>query len=413
VPYVAHLEQLAAQRPTTQHVDFAPHLDGEAGRRLRDAVAIDDLRTIGAFFTGEVLAKRLVELVPRDRRRYVDAACGCGDLLLAASARLDVEPSLERTLAAWNRRLIGRDLIPEFVRATRARIVLAARARGAQSNGGRANPGRLLTNIAVGDGRLLRAEANDAVLLNPPYGRVAAPTDCAWTSGMTTEAALFTDHVLERSAPGAHLAAILPEVLRAGTRYDRFRAEVDRRLTVRSVVPVGVFDALTDVDVFMLTGDVRAAPAEDATTTWVPRTQGPRLDDICTVSVGALVAYREPMLGEMRAYLHARNRGAASEIVPVEERPFRGRVAKPPFVVIGRTNAPARGGGPRLRATIVRGKRPVAVENHLLVLDPYDKTVRGCRVLVEIVEARRATEFLDARLRCRHLTVRAVGEIPR
>ncbi|HZV74956.1 MAG TPA: hypothetical protein VFF79_14670, partial [Conexibacter sp.] len=139
----------------------------------------------------------------------------------------------------------------------------------------------------------------------------------------------------------------------------------------------------------------------------------PRLADVCDVSVGSLVAYREPLLGKRRAYLDARNRGSERYVIPIEERPFRGRVVRPPFVVIGRTNAPARGFGPRLRATIVRGDRPVAVENHLLVLDPHDKTLRGCRAIVRTVEAQRATTFLDARLRCRHLTVGAVEEIPR
>ena len=92
VPYVEHLERLAG-RPAklVNAAELNAHLDGEASRQLRDVVTIKDLRKLGAFFTGELLAKRLVDLVPQDRRRFIDAACGCGDLLLAASTRLKVE----------------------------------------------------------------------------------------------------------------------------------------------------------------------------------------------------------------------------------------------------------------------------------------------------------------------------------
>jgi hypothetical protein len=88
-------------------------------------------------------------------------------------------------------------------------------------------------------------------------------------------------------------------------------------------------------------------------------------------------------------------------------------VITPPFVVVGRTNRPRVGPGSRLYGTIVRGHRDVAIENHLLVLEPHDRTLRGCRAVVEVVESSRATKFLDERLRCRHLTVGAVREIPR
>jgi hypothetical protein len=412
VPYVEQLESLAARpRVLLDATELSVHLDGEAGRRLRGVVAIEELRELGAFFTGELLAKQLVDLVPHDRRRYVDPACGCGDLLLAASKRLPAYPSLKATLVRWNRHLLGQDLVPAFVRATRARLVLAALSRGAVPTAGLDRPAELLTNIAVADGLTVRLLPGDAVLLNPPYGRVPAPNGCEWTSGMTTEAALFLDRILDACSPGAHVAAILPEVLRAGSRYERFRSLVTRRLAVGTIQPAGVFDALTDVDVFLLTGDTRRAGTVSAR--WTPRIHGPNLGDLCEVSVGALVDYRDPGLGSWHAYLDARGRGGMPETVPRQRRRFRGTVVMPPFVVIARTNRPNLGAGPRIRATIVRGKRPVAVENHLLVLKPHEHTVRGCRALVRIVESARASEFLDERLRCRHLTVGAVEEIPR
>ena len=413
VPYVEHLERLAGL-PATQ-VDVAElnaHLDGEASRQLRDVVTIKDLRKLGAFFTGELLAKRLVDLVPQDRRRFVDPACGCGDLLLAASTRLKVDSSLEATLTRWNRHLLGCDLVPAFVRAARARLVLAALSRGAVSVTDLEQPAELLTNITVADGLALRPLSGDAVLLNPPYGRIAAPKDCQWASGGTTEAAVFLDSILNACSPGAYLAAVLPEVLRAGSRYARLRSEVESRLAIRTIQPAGVFDPLTDVDVFLLSGDAREDAGADAAG-WVPRICGAKLADLCEVSVGALVDYRDPGLGPWHAYLDARSRRGMREVVPELRRRFRGTAVDPPFVVIGRTNRPNQGAGPRVRATIIRGVRPVAVENHLLVLKPHDYTVRGCRALVRIIESDHTSTFLDERLRCRHLTVGAVREIPR
>jgi hypothetical protein len=132
MPYVEHLESLAAgPHVPVDRAELNAHLDREAGRRLRGTIRVEELRELGAFFTGESLADRLMSLVPQDRRRYVDWACGCGDLLLAASKRLPVETSLEATLTRWNRQLFGIDVVPAFVRATRARLVLAAMSRGA------------------------------------------------------------------------------------------------------------------------------------------------------------------------------------------------------------------------------------------------------------------------------------------
>jgi hypothetical protein len=413
VPYVERLESLGA-RPGVlfDATELSAHLDGEAGRRLRDVLTIEELRELGAFFTGELLAKRLVDLVPHDRQRYVDPACGCGDLLLAASTRLQVDRSLEKTLVRWNRQLLGRDLVPAFVRATRARLVLAALSRGAVLAADLHRPADLLTNVTCADGLTVRPRSGDAVLLNPPYGHVPAPAGCEWTSGRTTEAALFLDRILDACSPGTYVAAILPEVLRAGSRYGRFRSVVERRLAVRTIQPAGVFDALTDVDVFLLGGDAGKGRMIDSAR-WTPRVHGPCLGDLCEVSVGALVDYRDPGLGSWHAYLDARGRGRMREVEPRPRRRFDGTVVEPPFVVIGRTNRPTQGAGPRVRASIVRGERAVAVENHLLVLKPRDHTVRGCRALVRIVESERASEFLDERLRCRHLTVGAVEEIPR
>ncbi len=412
-PYLAELDGLIAAPPRDTE-QLAAHLDGEAGRRLRTVVPLEELRRLGAFFTGETLARRVIDLVPVRRARYLDAACGCGDLLLGASRRLPVGGSLEDTLADWNRQLAGRDLIPEFVHAARVRLALAALVRGARPRGDLERPTDLLTNIAVGDGLALAPQRGDAVLLNPPYGLVLAPADCRWSSGATTAAAVFLDRMLDRCGPGVDIAAVLPEVLRGGSRYAPFRTAVDARLSIRAIESAGLFDALTDVHVFLLAGRIRGRQLDPARAAeWVPAATGDRLQDVCSVSVGSVVANRDAHRGPSRVYLDARRRGNAREVRPVARRCFDKRVVEPPFVVVARTSRPEERERAGLRATIVRADEPVAVENHLLVLVPHDHTVRGCQQVVRVVESKEAAEFLNERLRCRHLTVQALRDIPR
>lgn len=407
--YVDHLESMSTA--PARNDDLLPHLDGEVSRRLRNTVKLADLREISAFFTGEALAARLLSHVPFSTNRYADPACGCGDLLLAASARLPIRPSLEQTLRAWNERLVGRDALDDFVRAARARLALAAMSRGAIPDRKRAgNLADLLTNIGHGDGRELDFAADTAILLNPPYGRVGAPTGCNWTSGLTTEAALFLDGAIDRAAAGAHIAAVLPEVIRAGSRYGRFRQTLTDRLAIDAIEPAGIFDALTDVDVFLLSAK---AGGPTVGVDWPGATIATAtLGDTCDVRVGAVVANRDPHAGPWRDYLDAWSLGTESTIGAMRRRQFRGTVFTPPFVVVGRTNRPARDQRPRLRATIVVGDRPVALENHLLAFLPHTTTLGACRKIAAVLEAPATTAYLDERLRCRHLTVQAMRAIP-
>ena len=412
-PYVCELEELARTRRPEEGVDFSCHLDGEAGRRLRNVVSIDELRRVGAFFTGEVHAAELLRFIPDPVNCFTDPACGCGDLLLSASARLQVMPSLEATLRSWNQHLSGRDLVPEFVRAARARLVLAAISRGAYPTEGHTEPAALLDSIAVGDGLELPLRAGTAVLLNPPYGLVAAPVDCAWTAGQTTAAAVFLDALLEACPAGVYIAAVLPEVLRAGSRYSRFRTAVEKRLLISDAKPAGIFDALTDVDVFLLAGKTQDASAKKRPFRWLPPVPPKRLEEVGEVRVGAVVANRDPHLGPWHLYIDARDVGGASVFRPQRHRRFKGTVVEPPFVAVGRTNRFNGGDGPRIRGTIVIADRPVAVENHLITVVPNIHTEVRCREIVKIIESQDASEFLDERLRCRHLTVCALREVPR
>lgn len=406
--YVDLLEDLAAT-PRSPSEQLRIHLDGEPNRQLRGAIDVDYRRTLGAFFTGESLARRLLASVPKDVTGYVDPACGAGDLLLAASCRLEVATTLKETLVRWNAQLAGYDVQPEFVRATRARIALAAIARGALHTE-EIDLSKVLSSVVVGDALEFSPSAGQAVLLNPPFGRVVAPKDCGWTSGLTTAAALFTDRLLEVTPAGNYFAAILPDVLRSGSRYGAFRDVTARRLDIRRIQPIGLFDQATDVDVFVLAG--RLGAATSTSSRWTTPVRGRTLADLCEVRVGPVVANRDPKKGPWRRFVAAKDASAAHQLWPQKNRRFKGTVFMPPFVVVGRTNRPTSASQQRLRATIVRGKLPVAVENHMLVLVPHEPTLARCRELVRVLHSTRTTRYLNSRLRCRHMTVLALRDVP-
>jgi hypothetical protein len=90
-------------------------------------------------------------------------------------------------------------------------------------------------------------------------------------------------------------------------------------------------------------------------------------------------------------------------------RRFKGRINRPPFVLIRRTSAPD--DKDRVVTTIVGGARPVAVENHLLVLRPLHGGLEDCRRLARWLQGDQVRRAIDKMIRCRHLTVRVIGEL--
>lgn len=412
-PYVAELEQLAyraLRTATPADTALVPHLDGQAGRVLRRTVELELLRQQGAFFTGELLSKHATALVP-SAQRYFDGTCGCGDLLLAAAHRLPVERTVAATLRAWNRRLGGLDCHEPFVRAARARLALHAASRGAQPSRSSAGLEDLLPAIRVGDvfAQQRRLRSGSALLLNPPYGLTRCPDGVGWSSGSVSAAAVFTIQALRLLPSDGKLVAILPDVLRSGARYTRWRAEVARHAAVSHVEVFGQFDALTDVDVFLLV--LSGRDVTGTTAGWQAAPQTTRtVSTYFAVSVGAVVDFRSPRRGALRPYLLARGLPVAGTATPQKRREFDGTVVQPPFVVVARTGRP--GDWPRARASMVLGEDAVAVENHLVVLRPLDGSRRACEQLLGVLNSEATSEWLDRRIRCRHLTVDALQNVP-
>lgn len=371
-------------------------------------------RQAGAFFTSAALADTLVEPFKEELRagaRVVDPTCGAGDLLLAAARCFKVRRDPERRIEDWEKRIFGRDLFEEFVLSARLRMF-----RAAQPNVEVPDLQGLFPGIKRGNSLEDVDAYNNAthILLNPPYTLVRAPSDCEWRTGRVSAAALFTEIVLKSAEPTTRIGAVLPDVLRSGSGYAKWRAMLGRIIDIKRVQVVGRFARWADVDVFVLHGVVRSQLGQrDAKTSWPsPKPSDDTLDMHAAINVGSVVDYRSPRRGPWCAYLTVDNaapwRTVSTEHLP--HRRFAGRVIKPPFVVVRRTSRA--GDSHRMVGTIVTGSRNVAVENHLIVIRPNVAAAANCEALLRRLKDSRTTEWLDERIRLRHLTVEAVSEMP-
>lgn len=389
-----------------------------AGKELRDRVSQRRRRLAGSFFTGRKLASQLVSLTrirQTTRTRYFDPTCGAGDLLLCVAGRLPLKKTFKATLRAWGKQLAGVDLYSSFIKACHLRLALLAIERGSKPKFLTARAlARLFPDIHVGNAfrcaDLYRKA--DIVLLNPPYTPRRAPQRLEWGTGRITDAALFFDIALRECNAGAKLLAILPDVLRSGSRYSAWRRHVGRLAKVTKIVPSDVFDDRTDIHVFLLRVETRKSLAKNADEEWGTQSSNSTVGTSFNVAVGPVVPFRhDETVGSSRPYLHPRN------IVPwesvkkfSERRRFAGTSFKPPFVVVKRTSRPE--DSYRAVATIIQGDELVAVENHLLVCIPKSGTLKECRRLVKALKTKRVKNWLDNRIRCRHLTVGAISECP-
>ncbi|MFH9353519.1 hypothetical protein [Kitasatospora sp. NPDC017646] len=409
--------------------DVHAALNGQAAEQLRALVPLQVRREEGAFFSGGEVRSKFSDLIGNDGRNdqslgYWDPTCGAGDLLLAAASQLPKGPSLEQTLRQWGSLLRGEDLQSPFVEVARLRLFLAAAARhgeqGVRSDV-RVEAGlRAFRRVRVADGLAsLRSTSGyqGHLLLNPPYGSVPASDGCDWATGAVSQAAVFTLAGAQALGLGQRLSAILPDVLRSGARYEAWRARLEAVLNVKHVDLYGQFDAHTDIDVFLLDGSRRrrvSAPTSCGLW-WPDPIAKASLEDAFEIRVGTVVDNRDPHDGPEVAFLTAR------DLADVEAgrslartRQFAGRLVAPPFVAIRRTSRPGPGAGGAARAAgvIVTGRTPVAVDNHLITAKPTVGGVKECRRLLKVLSSAEVSEWLDQRIRCRHLTVGVVRALP-
>ncbi|MET7417536.1 hypothetical protein [Dactylosporangium sp. NPDC005555] len=400
--------------------DIKAHLDGLAYQRLRQTVPLKARRTSSTFFTSSTLRARLAARYKRliaSGTGVLDPACGAGDLLLAA---LEVLPKTWPPLKTANfvaEHFYGRELIPILAELSADRLRLALQLM----TGPQLFPSNSqLPNIQPGDGLSLEAGYSEArlVLLNPPYARIVSPKQ-SWGEGLVSQAAPFTLDVLKFCRPGTRVAAILPDVLRSGSRYGKWRSEVDGLADLLDVDIVGLFDTWTDVDVFIAHLKVKDRPTthRKLKTLWQAdsgnKGTASTLGSIASISVGDVVPHRHKEEGPALNYLCVRSAAVGQTITSTPTRRFTGRTHQAPFVLIRRTSAPTRRPGPRLSTSVVAASLgTVAIENHLIIVKPLHGDEKECEFLAQQLRQESVTKWLDDRLRTRHLTTTMLLQLP-
>ena len=423
-PYIKELADLLeackAGKVGEKRAEIAAALDGQPGRELRKLYSSDALRDTGTYFTGSNLANQLVSSrlknVPRGCR-IVDPACGAGDLLVACARHLPMKPELIETLVEWGKVLVGFDINPAFVEATRYRLALLAIQR-ISSSANRLIPSLPLPELfPLVQARSAMEEWQlsippSLIVVNPPFSYGATPNGCVWASGRVSNAALFMDACLNNGSEGAQVLAILPDVLRTGTRYRRWRQIVAQNATVISVEIAGQFDAQTDISVFMLELEISRTGSQRKVDWACPLQTGERtLKDVFEIRVGPVVPFRLDGTGPWSPFAQLEDLPPWGTVESMKRHiRFRGTTYDPPFVAIRRTSKANYQF--RCIGTVVAGKSPTAVENHLLVALPYDKKVSTCKKLLALLKTDAVTNWMNERIRCRHLTVGSVGDLP-
>lgn len=396
-------------------------LDGAAGRAAESLIDKAIRARDGIFFSGHKLAEKVVRHLEKsisDGSPVYDPTCGAGDLLIQAAKLLPLSENVHRTLTRWGEHLLGTDLHRVFVETAKRRLTLLALYRHRKES-----PGTDLSygtddyfpGIRVGDFLCSEIRLPEACnfLMNPPFVSASGPDWVTWSAGRLQMAGAFFDSAVKKIGVDQHIVAILPDVLRSGTRYARWREMVVRAGEVQALEAYGKFDSATDVDVFVLHFTKRETPPREAT--WPTGVVNDAeacvpLSHIAQVTVGAVVPHRHPNRGPWCGYLEVSNAPAFGETCVTRKRRFKGTVVRPPFLVVRRTSNPS--DKDRLITTVIMGAELVAVENHLIVIKPLSASVEECRRIARELQAPSARAWLDAKIRCRHLTTTAMKELP-
>jgi hypothetical protein len=420
--YQASLDELLAKarwgRRRVSDDEIHPHLNGGAAAQLKELVSRAQIRRAGAFFTGEELGRSLVGKISRDHPETAawDPSCGAGDLLLRWSERLPVFGDLRETLHHWGERLHGQDIHLEFLMVAKRRLTLAAISRGAcLKRGALSSFDDWFPNLQQRS--LLRGRSHvpseSVILMNPLFTMIATPPQCRdWSSGRVSFAAVALLKCVMAASDGQRISAILPDVLRSGSRYEHWRKKVAQHLQSFSIEIVGRFGEQADVDVFVLNAVVGTAPQSEIS--WTPSESSEccrTLESICEVRVGTVVPHRHKPKGRPVPYLTTGEAVAWGEMDCVRTRlRFTGTCVTGPFLAIRRTSSPS--DGSRAISTVVASVQRVALENHLISVRPLDGSAETCRGLSAYLQSNTVRRWLDQRIRCRHLTVSAIKQLP-
>jgi predicted RNA methylase len=393
-------------------------LNGGAFEALKAAVPRSERQKYGMYFTCQKLAHHVASKIRHKivaGATFADPTCGAGDLLLACLLHAPVAQTCNQTIKSWAKVVSGIELHSELAEVTRKRIRLLAASRS--KNLSNQDCRKYALDIRAGN-FLETPEALskiDCIVMNPPFGAMKSNKIYPWFQGSVQQAAVFVWELLCCAKTDQEIVAILPDVLRSGSRYAKWRTEIELRAQIQSIESLGKFNNDTDVDVFLLHLRKGAPTANASSKRWdgadeLADEQIRRLGDAFKVSVGTVVPYRAQEVGQMHHYLDVASAPAHSTIGLLRQRRFQGNLHRGPFVVLRRTSSPS--DQRRIVASLYPGTDEVAVENHLIVLQPQDQTVLSCLDIMKKLDAPNIDEWINKRTRCRHLTTQIIKLLP-
>lgn len=391
------------------------YVNGFAAEELRRLVSLEKRRNDGIFFTDSLLAERVLELLQPtfDEQSVIyDAACGACNLLIATANYLhkcNIHPANKNYL-------LGTDIHAEFVEAANLRL---------QMNNLLLLPDKTASASNQKKGYLVK-QKNGLVInqfyttathifINPPFDQEKIEEKLDWAAGKVSMAAVFMEKAILFAKPGTTIMAILPDVLRSGTRYQKWRNMLSKYCVIEKIEMLGQFDEHADVDVYAIKLVKRQQPFDRNDSNAIKETKQiatPRtLKDIFDVCVGPVVDYRDEKEGPLRPYVVSRGLKSWSTQKEVAlKRKHSGKSFKGPFVVVKRTSRATDEN--RAMATIINTAKPAYVDNHLIILNPKKKTLATCKLAIKILKDKRTNDWLNEQIRCRHLTVKVVSQIP-
>jgi hypothetical protein len=390
-------------------------VDGLAADELRRLVDLETRRKDGIFFTNSELAKRVFEeLKPNfsDKSLIYDPACGAGNLLIAAHNFI----SKTNTKIASEKYLYGTDKYAEFVNAAKLRLsmnqLLISNSDAVSHKVKIVKPN---FNIVEADGLKQNEYYENAthIIVNPPFNLVAVDEKLDWSKGKVSAAALFIDKIIQNISQGVSIYAILPDVLRSGSRYDKWRKMVEQNCVIGKTKLLGQFDKHADVDVFAikLTKRRKSVSLNIKETKPEKSKKNKVIEDLFDVCVGPVVDNRDAFEGPNRKYIISKGlKGWTVQTGIKLTRKHKGKSFEGPFVVIKRTSR--MGDSQRAIATIINIVNPVFVDNHLIILKPKSGTLKDCRKVLSILKDSKTDNWLNQKIRCRHLTVKIVSKVP-
>jgi len=421
--FVAYMEAVAnnysnlKNRPSVNCKEVDMFLNGVNSKAISKFLCGRLRKEQGIFFTDEKLANKIAFKIKKELRAgktIYDPACGAGDLLLACTQYMPLKGSFSETSRFWSDRIYGQDIFKDFIRSARSRILLSCSNKSIVNSSDFDTSFYFKNIIEKNFFEENHIKKADCIVTNPPFGYVDLTGKVEWGSGRGQLAALFVDNLIESGRDGQRLVAILPDVLRSGSRYSKWRGYVNKNSIKLKSEIFGKFNDEADVDVFILDLTIKKNNQKKEKISFnVSQScvvDSSKVSDYFNVSVGPVVPHRDTEEGSLVPYLDTSNAVIKTEIVVSKKSRYECTMKKPPFVVIRRTSGP--NDFPRLKCTIVKGNESVAVENHLIVLEPIDGKLKTCRSFMEFSCGDGVTELINKKIRCRHLTVGAVKEIP-